>query len=808
MQNEIIISADSGETRVALLERSSFAELHIERDGGRSVVGSVVKGTVTRVLPGMQAAFVDIGLEKAAFLYVGDYFVNTSSAGDNGDAEVTATAPRRGRGRGAHRQPPKIETVLSEGQEIVVQIAKAPIGTKGARITSHISIPGRHLVLTPWARRVGVSRRIDVDRERKRLREIVERLRPKDLGFIIRTAGDGLREADLKADIRYLTSIWEKIQTGHLEAPAPQVLYAEPGLALRMIRDFASTDTKRIAVDSTEVYESIKDFVDRFVADPKPRLEHYNGAVPIFDGFDLEAQIHANLERKVWLKSGGSLIIDQSEALTAIDVNTGRYVGTRDLEETVFRTNLEAIKEIVYQLRFRNIGGLIIIDLIDMESAENREKVYRALQDAVRADKARTNILKISELGLVEMTRKRTRANLVQTVCEPCSFCEGRGYVLSRESVAFKVLREIRTDLPRFCGRRIAVTASPQVAEQLLTAGKESLAALGSDLGREIEVRARPGLYQEQFEITALDSGPPVEIPLAWLAERKPEPEPEPKRSKQGARGRSRSQPQDADAPREPEGKDEVAAEASQPSDAASEGATPETEASPAAPGTPEIPDDGEAQPETAETGEPVAAAGESETAAEARAADREETAPEVTTTPEEGAGDGDTTARNAESADVSSEPAGRDTGASDESPGEADGTTGAATQSTHLEHDTAAIAEAPLTSDDDSGVAETDRSESPAPGSDEPAAPEPEPLPLEERILAHATTLDDSPPRVRRRRGARRRSTAAPEAGAGDDDRGQTPREPPDLGAAVTQPLDAAMESRILPASRGDEES
>jgi ribonuclease G len=793
MQNEIIINADSGETRIALLERSTFVELHIERDGGRSVVGSVVKGTVTRVLPGMQAAFVDIGLEKAAFLYVGDYFANTGSTGENGEADAVTTAPRRGRGRGPNRQPPKIETVLSEGQEIVVQIAKAPIGTKGARITSHISIPGRHLVLTPWARRVGVSRRIDVDRERKRLREIVDRLRPKDLGFIIRTAGDGLREADLKADIRYLTTIWEKIQTGHREAPAPQVLYAEPGLALRMVRDFAGTDTKRIAIDSAEVYESIKDFVDRFVADPKPKLEHYSGPVPIFDGFDLESRIHANLERKVWLKSGGSLIIDQSEALTAIDVNTGRYVGTRDLEETVFRTNLEAIKEIVYQLRFRNIGGLIIIDLIDMEAAENREKVYRALQDAVRADKARTNILKISELGLVEMTRKRTRANLVQTVCEPCSFCEGRGYVLSRQSVAFKVLREIRTDLPRFCGRRIAVTVSPQVAEQLLTAGNESLAALGADLGREIEVRARPGLYQEQFEITALDSGPPVEIPLSWLAERKPEPEPQEKRSKQGARGRSRSQPKETDTPGEQEAQepqeqkreDEVAAEASQPNGGAAEGVIPEAEDVPAAePGAPEIPDEGEAQPETAEipdddraqpeTREPAAAAGEPEAAVEAGAAVREEAAPEVTKAREELAGDGDTTAGEAESAG------------------------------------TVTIAETPVTPDDDSEAAESDRSESAAPGpaSDELPAPEPEPLPLAERILAHATTLDESPPRVRRRRGARRRPTTAAEEAAGDDDRGQAPQEPPERGAATTQPLDAATESRILPASRGHEES
>jgi ribonuclease G len=517
MQNEIIINAERGETRVAVLERSNFSELHIERDQDRSVVGSVVKGRVTRVLPGMQAAFVDIGLEKAAFLYAGDYFANgfTQETGE----DVPTKPPHRGRRN--TRQPPKIDTLLKEDQEIVVQIAKQPIGTKGARIISHISIPGRHLVLTPWSRRVGVSRRIDSDRERKRLREIVERLRPKDLGFIIRTAGDGVREADLEADIRYLASVWENIQARNTESRAPAVLHSEPDLPLRMIRDFANSETKRIVVDASASHEMIQSFVDRYVADPRPRIEHYTGSEPIFDAFSLESQIHANLGRKVFLKSGGSLVVDQSEALTAIDVNTGRYVGKRDLEETVFKTNLEAVKEVVYQLRFRNIGGLIIIDLIDMESADHREKVYRALREAIRSDKARTNILKISELGLVEMTRKRTRENLVQTLCEPCAYCEGKGYVLSSQSVAFRIVREIRCDLPRFCGRRVALTVAPSVAEELLRDGASILTELGEELGREIEVRAKPGLHQEQFEVVALDEGERVEISLRWLEDPK-----------------------------------------------------------------------------------------------------------------------------------------------------------------------------------------------------------------------------------------------------------------------------------------------
>jgi ribonuclease G len=421
---------------------------------------------------------------------------------------------------------PKIENVLREGQEIMVQVAKEPIGSKGARITSHVSIAGRHLVLTPWSKRVGVSRRIEGDRERRRLRDIVSGVRPKDLGFIIRTAGDGVREADIEADVKYLSTVWSEVQDKKRGASAPAPLYTELSLPLKVIRDFSNQRTKRIVIDDDATYAEMKSFLDEFVADPKPTLEHYKGPAPIFDAFGIEARIDENLGKKVWLKSGGHLVVDQSEALTAIDVNTGRYVGKRDLEETVLKTNLEAVKEIVHQLRFRNIGGLIILDLIDMESAENRDKVNRALADALRHDKAKTNILKISELGLVEMTRKRTRESLVQQLCEPCGYCDGRGYVLSGESVGYKVLREIRKDLPRFCGRQIAVAVSPEVAEVLLGPARKSLAGLSEDLGREIEIRARPGLHQEQFEVTALDEGPPVEIPLRWLGAEIPEPGP------------------------------------------------------------------------------------------------------------------------------------------------------------------------------------------------------------------------------------------------------------------------------------------
>jgi ribonuclease G len=581
MQNEIIVNAEAGETRVALLERSQFTEFHIERTATKDVVGNVVKARVSRVLPGMQAAFVDIGLDKAGFLYVGDYFDEPSGSGAGGAGNGGARG--RGRGRRSQRnQPPPIDTVLSEGQEIVVQIAKEPIGTKGARITSHVSIAGRHLVLTPWSPRVGVSRRIDSDKERRRLRETVERLRPKDLGFIIRTAGDGLKESDLEADIKYLTTVWNEIQDKKETARAPAVLYSEPDLPQRVLRDFANAETKRIVIDNKRVYESLLEFSKRFVSDPQPLIEHYDGKEPIFDHFDLEAQIHANLERKVPLKSGGSLVIDQSEALTAIDVNSGRYVGKSDLEETVYRTNLEAVKEVVHQLRFRNIGGLIIIDLIDMESRDNREKVYRALQESVRQDKAKTNVLKISELGLVEMTRKRTRENLVQALCEPCASCEGRGYVLSAESVGFKVMREIRKKLPAFCGREIAVAVSPQVAHQLLGPESGALEELCEELGRRIEVRARPGLHQEQFEIFALDQGPPVELALAWLGEpEKDEPEesePEEDSTPEGSAAAAAAAEAAGTAAAEPGAAETPAAEAAAPDDPADAELPPGTE--------------------------------------------------------------------------------------------------------------------------------------------------------------------------------------------------------------------------------------
>ena len=382
MKNEIFANVSPRETRVAVREQDCLVELHIERKSERGVVGGIYKGRVTRVLPGMQAAFVDIGLERAAFLYVTDYRADFDDV-DLGDDE--APAPSRRRGAAQRGQGAQIEELLEEGREILVQVKKEPLVTKGARIESRISLAGRHLVLIPGVQRVGVSRRIDGDRERRRLRRIVEQQRPKDkdLGFIVRTVSHGVSEADIKADIDYLVSRWEQVQKRTAEVTdVPALIYEEPPLHIRILRDLVSHETKALVVDDADAYGEMQEFVQSFMASPRPKIVHYKGGGrTLFDAERIEQEIEEALGRKVWLRSGGHLVIDQSEALTAIDVNTGGFVGgkSRNLEETILKTNLEAVREIARQLRFRNIGGLIILDLIDMGSPGNRGETLRFL---------------------------------------------------------------------------------------------------------------------------------------------------------------------------------------------------------------------------------------------------------------------------------------------------------------------------------------------------------------------------------------------------------------------------------------------
>jgi ribonuclease G len=501
MRNEIFVNVAPRETRVAVRESDQIVELHIERARDRRVVGDCYLGKVTRVLPGMQAAFVDIGLERAGFLYVADYRENFEDdlESDEGGGRRRAGAAQRGAGA-------QIQDLLEEGREILVQVSKEPLGTKGARITSRISIPGRHLVLMPWVQRVGVSRRIEGDRERRRLRSIVEKYRPRELGFIVRTVSHGVSEADIKADIDYLTSLWDEIQRRRATVKeAPALVYQEPPLTVRILRDLVTHETKQVFVDDADGYGQMQEFVQRFMASPRPKIHHYKGDRPLFEAQRIEAEIEQGLGRKVWLKSGGYLIIDQSEALTAIDVNTGRFTGgkSRNLEETIVKTNLEAVREIVHQLRLRNIGGLIILDLIDMEVAANREKVYRALVDALREDKAKVNLLKISELGLIEMTRKRTRENLVQQLCDPCPNCEGTGYVQSALTVSQRILRELPRSTTYLSSETLIIHGHPDVVGVLRGEEAESLEQVAARLQRKVEVRSNPSFHCEQFEITA-----------------------------------------------------------------------------------------------------------------------------------------------------------------------------------------------------------------------------------------------------------------------------------------------------------------
>jgi ribonuclease G len=493
MGNELVINTTSHETRIALIENGTIAELYVERSRVKGIIGNIYKGKVVRVLPGMQAAFVDIGLEKAAFLYVADVF-------DAVDEYENFMEREQGEEPVPHPLHP-IEELLQEGQELLVQISKEPIGTKGARITAHISLPGRHLVYMPTVDHVGISRRIEDEAERERLKEIVDRIKPVGGGFIVRTVSDGKSEEDLVADLHYLTKLWDEIAKKKDTAGAPSLIHSDLDVTQKVVRDILTESVERIVVDSKPEYDKIVQFISTFMPKMKYSIELYDEEEPIFDHFGLEVEISRALGRKVWLKSGGYIIIEQTEALTAIDVNTGRYVGKHNLEDTILKTNLEAVKEIAYQLRLRNLGGIIIIDFIDMEKEVNREKVYGALEEALKSDKSKTNILKISELGLVEMTRKRVRESLGRMMCEPCPYCEGRGYVKSKISVCHEIFRELRREMLDIRGTKVMLTVHPQVADLLYDEERRGLEELEKNFKKRITVRAKPGFHQEQFEV-------------------------------------------------------------------------------------------------------------------------------------------------------------------------------------------------------------------------------------------------------------------------------------------------------------------
>jgi len=502
--NEIIINSTPQETRIALVENGDVVELHFERKKERGVLGNIYKGKVARVLPGMESAFIGIGLEKAAFLHVSDVYQLTDEYRelfldewdedlDNFETPANKVSKKR-----------YIGDLLTEGQEILVQVSREPIGSKGSSVTSLISIPGRYLVLMPFADHIGISRRIEDEAERNRLKEICETLRSENMGLIARTAAEGVAAPDIEADAHYLLKVWDSILETKDRVSAPFLIHEEPDICVRVVRDLFSGDTHSVIVDDKDTYEKISSFFDLYLPNPSCNLELYQGEQPIFDHYDIEMEIKRASGKKVWLKSGGYIVIEQTEALVAVDVNTGRYVGKRNLEETILRTNLEASREIAYQLRLRNVGGIIIIDFIDMEKAENREKVFRALKEHLKKDKARTNVLKISEFGLVEMTRKRTRESLWKTISEECPYCEGTGRIKSRYAICYDILREIQRLKNQKNGHKILIHVNPEVADILLNEEAQMVDSLQEETGREITIRSGKDLHMEQYEIVTL----------------------------------------------------------------------------------------------------------------------------------------------------------------------------------------------------------------------------------------------------------------------------------------------------------------
>jgi ribonuclease G len=505
MYKQLIINVTEHETRVALLEDGTISELFVDRGDDSDIAGNIYKGKVLRVLPGMQAAFVDIGLNQAAFIYVDDVYRNDFKEFEllfEVESENNDIFPEEHRNASFSRKHDySIEELISEGQEILVQVAKSPMGTKGARITSYISLPGRFLVLMPTSDHIGVSRRIENETERERLKGLVKGLRTENFGYIVRTASEGEREEKLAYEMGFLNNLWKNIQKKFETAPTPSLQYKELSISLRAVRDLLIHEVEKLVIDSKPTYDAVLMFLDTYMPSLKEHVVLYDGTEPVFDAYNLEGDISRALKRKVWLKSGGYILIEHTEALVAIDVNTGRYVGKHNLEETILKTNLEAVKEIAYQIRLRDVGGIIIIDFIDMEKKSNQEKVFNALKESLKKDKSKTHVLPMSEMGLIQMTRKRTREPLTRLICEPCFYCEGEGYLISRQSTCYNIYREILRDAFDMNGTRLTLRVNPQIAELLLGQENSLIASLERSIGKQIQIYPNPEFHMEQFDI-------------------------------------------------------------------------------------------------------------------------------------------------------------------------------------------------------------------------------------------------------------------------------------------------------------------
>ncbi len=506
MHTDILINATPYENRIALVENGNLVEFHLERPSEKSLVGNIYCGRVVRVLPGMQAAFVDIGLERTGFLFVNDVHVSAMDieqrlSTDQERCRQIALQPSQQDERSPAGEVSSIEELLKEGQEILVQISKEPIGSKGARLTCHITLPCRNLVFMPLIDHIGISRKIEDETTREQLKERIEKLRPPGTGFIVRTVAEHISNEELEADMEFLLMLWDDIKSSAAKASVPCLVHQDLGMVLRSVRDLFTEDVNELIIDSRPVYEKLASFVRTFAPKLQDRIIYYDKETPLFDAYGIEMEINRALEKKVWLRSGGYIIIESTEALTVIDVNTGRYVGKNDLGETIFKTNMEAVKEIAYQLRLRNIGGIIIVDFIDMDNEQHREELYTAFQEAMRKDKSRVNILKLSEFGLVQMTRKRSCENLQQMMCEPCFYCGGDGITKSRRTICYEIFRRISRDARKIKGSNVTIKVHPRIADMLLREEPHHIDLLEQQTGKRFTVIPVRDLHLHRSEI-------------------------------------------------------------------------------------------------------------------------------------------------------------------------------------------------------------------------------------------------------------------------------------------------------------------
>jgi ribonuclease G len=546
MTKEMIISSSAHETRVAILEDDQVAEIFIEREHQRGVVGNLYKGRVSKVLPGMQSAFVDLGLERDGFLYVSDVVatfeefdrletdeddppspaagnaapasarqgsLGGNGGGNGGGRRGGPSGPpgRRDRDRDRDRGPePKIEELLKEGQEIIVQVAKEPIGTKGARLTSHATMPGRFLVFMPTVDHVGVSRKIDSREERSRLRGIVREFREQHGftgGVIIRTAAANRPKDDIVSDLSYFHKVWTEIRQKSESSRAPAVVYREASLVAKLLRDLLTEEYSAIRIDNEQEYRRVYELIERIMPPLAPKVKLYNKEYPIFEEYGVQAEIDRALRSKVWLKSGGSIVINQTEALVAIDVNTGRYVGKKTagrLEDTILKTNLEAVKEIVRQIRLRDLGGIIVLDFIDMEEKKNRQKVFQAVEQELRKDRSPSKALQVSDFGLVIITRKRVKQSLERVLTEPCPYCAGSAVIKNRSTICYEILSEVKKISADLDGQSLVLRVNPDIARALKDEERAVFKELKQSIGREIAVKSDVQLHHEQFDLMAV----------------------------------------------------------------------------------------------------------------------------------------------------------------------------------------------------------------------------------------------------------------------------------------------------------------